>query len=167
MAFLRDYNEMEGSLSANGLRFGIVCARFNDFFVSQLLEGAMDTIVRHGGEAKRVDVARVPGCYDLPLIAQKMAQSCSYDAVIALGAVIQGATPHAALINSEVTKALSQIALATGIPVTYGIINADNIEQAIERSGTKAGNKGADAALAAIEMINLIKSFPTPKRSQK
>jgi 6,7-dimethyl-8-ribityllumazine synthase len=149
----------EGMLQASGLRVGIVCARFNEFFVSKLLDGAVDTVVRHGGDADKIDVAWVPGSYELPFIAAKMARSNNYDAVLALGVVIQGATPHAGYINAEVSKALAQIGLETGVPVAYGLITADNIEQAIERSGTKAGNKGADAALAAIEMANLIKTF--------
>ncbi len=149
----------EGMLQASGLRFGIVCARFNEFFVSKLLDGAVDAIVRHGGDAKKIEAAWVPGSYELPMIAAKMARSGKYDAVMALGVVIQGATPHAGYINAEVSKALAQIGLETGVPVTYGLITADNIEQAIERSGTKAGNKGADAAMAAIEMANLIKGF--------
>ncbi len=149
----------EGMLQASGLRFGIVCARFNEFFVSKLLDGAIDTIVRHGGKAEQIEAAWVPGSYELPFIAAKMARSGNYDAVMALGVVIQGATPHAGYINSEVSKALAQIGLETGVPVTYGLITADNIEQAIERSGTKAGNKGADAAMAAIEMANLLKEF--------
>ena len=149
----------EGMLQASGLRFGIVCARFNEFFVSKLLSGAIDAIVRHGGNAKNIETAWVPGSYEIPLIAAKMAKSGKYDAVLALGVVIQGATPHAGYINNEVAKSLAQIGMETGIPVTYGMITADNIEQAIDRSGTKAGNKGADAAMAAIEMANLIKSM--------
>lgn len=149
----------EGMLQASGLRFGIVCARFNDFFVSKLLEGAIDTIIRHGGDPKSIETAWVPGAYEIPFIAAKMAKSGKYDAVLALGVVIQGATPHAGYINNEVAKSLAQIGMETGIPVTYGMITADTIEQAIERSGTKAGNKGADAAMAAIEMANLIKTL--------
>jgi 6,7-dimethyl-8-ribityllumazine synthase len=150
----------EGGFNAKGLRFGIVCSRFNDFFVSKLLEGAVDTIVRHGGNSDDVEAAWVPGAYELPFMAAQLAKSGRYDAVMALGVVIQGATPHAGYINNEVAKSLAQIGMETGVPVTYGMITADTIEQAIERSGTKAGNKGGDAALAAIEMINLVKSFP-------
>ncbi|MDD2479755.1 MAG: 6,7-dimethyl-8-ribityllumazine synthase [Victivallaceae bacterium] len=149
----------EGMLQASGLRFGVVCARFNDFFVSKLLDGAIDTIVRHGGDPKNIETALVPGAYEIPFIASKMAKSGKYDAVLALGVVIQGATPHAGYINNEVAKALAQIGMETGVPVTYGMVTADNIEQAIERSGSKAGNKGADAAMAAIEMANLIKTL--------
>ena len=150
----------EGMLDARGLKFGIVCARFNDFFVSKLLEGAMDAIVRHGGKAESVSVAYVPGSYEIPFAVKRLLQSeKKFDAVLALGVVIQGATPHAGYINSEVAKSLAQLGLEFGIPVTYGMITADNLEQAIERSGTKAGNKGVDAALAAIEMANLNKAI--------
>ena len=145
----------EGTLDAKGLKFGIVCGRFNDFFVSRLLSGAIDAIVRHGGDAEDVSVAYVPGSYEIPFAVKQMVQKGEFDAVMALGVVIQGATPHASYINSEVAKGLAQIGLESGVPVTYGMITADNLEQAIERSGTKAGNKGVDAALAAIEMANL------------
>ena len=145
----------EGTLDAKGLKFGIVCGRFNDFFVSRLLSGAIDAIVRHGGEAENVSVAYVPGSYEIPFAVKKMVATGKFDAVMALGVVIQGATPHASYINAEVAKGLAQIGLESGVPVTYGMITADNLEQAIERSGTKAGNKGVDAALAAIEMANL------------
>ena len=145
----------EGDLQAGNLKFGLVAARFNDFFVSHLVEGAVDTIVRHGGSADNVTLAWVPGSYEIPFAVKKMLDSKKYDAVIAMGVVIQGATPHAGYINNEVAKSLAQLGMEYGIPVTYGMITADNIEQAIERSGTKAGNKGADAAHAAIEMANL------------
>ena len=145
----------EGTLDAKGLKFGIVCGRFNDFFVSRLLSGAIDAIVRHGGDAEDVSVAYVPGSYEIPFAVKQMVQKGEFDAVMALGGVIQGATPHASYINSDVAKGLAQIGLESGVPVTYGMITADNLEQAIERSGTKAGNKGVDAALAAIEMANL------------
>ena len=145
----------EGTLDAKGLKFGIVCGRFNDFFVSRLLSGAIDAIVRHGGDAEDVSVAYVPGSYEIPFAVKQMVQKGEFNAVMALGVVIQGATPHASYINSEVAKGLAQIGLESGVPVTYGMITADNLEQAIERSGTKAGNKGVDAALAAIEMANL------------
>ena len=149
----------EGNFDAKGLRFGIVCARFNEFFVSKLLSGAMDTLVRHGADAKKVTVAWVPGSYEIPFAVKKLLATGKVDAVLALGVVIQGATPHAGYINAEVSKCLAQLGLESGIPVTYGMITADNLEQAIERSGTKAGNKGADAALAAIEMANLNKAI--------
>jgi len=152
-------NVYEGNLQSEGMKFAIVCGRFNEFFTSKLLGGAVDTIVRHGGSEDNVDVAWVPGCYELPLIAQKMAESGKYDAVIALGVVIQGGTPHADYLNAEVTKGLAQVGLNSKLPVAYGIITANNIEQAIERSGTKAGNKGAEAALSAIVMVSLIKNI--------
>ena len=145
----------EGTLDAKGLKFGIVCGRFNDFFVSRLLSGAVDAIVRHGGDSENISVAYVPGSYEIPFAVKKMVATGKFDAVMALGVVIQGATPHASYINAEVAKGLAQIGLESGVPVTYGMITADNLEQAIERSGTKAGNKGVDAALAAIEMANL------------
>ncbi len=149
----------EGKLDAKGLKFGIVCGRFNEFFVSKLLDGAIDVIVRHGGTPDNISVAWVPGSFELPLVVKKMCETEKYDAVIALGVVIQGATPHASYINAEVSKALAQISQSTGIPAAYGLITADNIEQAIERSGTKAGNKGGDAAICAIEMANLLKTL--------
>ena len=149
----------EGDLQAKGLKFGLVAARFNDFFVSHLVEGAVDTIVRHGGSADDIALAWVPGSYEIPFAVKKMLDSKKYDAIIAMGVVIQGATPHAGYINNEVAKSLAQLGMESGIPVTYGMITADNIEQAIERSGTKAGNKGADAAHAAIEMANLNKQL--------
>ncbi len=152
MANVKTY---EGTLQADGLKFGLVAARFNDFFVSHLVDGAVDTIVRHGGAAENIELAWVPGSYEIPFAVKKMLDSGKYDAIIAMGVVIQGATPHAGYINNEVAKSLAQLGMESGTPVTYGMITADNIEQAIERSGTKAGNKGADAAHAAIEMANL------------
>ena len=149
----------EGALTAQGMKFGIVCARFNDFFVSKLLDGAVDVIVRHGGDADKISVAYVPGSYEIPFAVKKMLATKKFDAVIALGVVIQGATPHAGYINSEVAKGLAQLGLEFGVPVTYGLITADNLDQAVERSGCKAGNKGGDAALAAIEMVNLTRSI--------
>ena len=149
----------EGTLDAKGLKFGIVCGRFNDFFVSRLLSGAIDAIVRHGGDADDVAVAYVPGSYEIPFAVKKMLATGKFDAIIALGVVIQGATAHAGYINSEVSKCLAQLGLESGIPVTYGMITAENLEQAIERSGTKQGNKGVDAMLAAIEMANLNKAI--------
>ena len=149
----------EGALTAQGIKFGIVCARFNDFFVSKLLDGAVDVIVRHGGDAKQIGVAYVPGSYEIPFAVKKLLATGKYDAVIALGVVIQGATPHAGYINSEVAKCLAQLGLESGIPVTYGLITADNLDQAVERSGSKAGNKGGDAARAAIALVNLTRSI--------
>ena len=149
----------EGNLDAKGIKIGIVCARFNDFLVSRLLSGAMDAIVRHGGDAADVAVAYVPGSYEIPFAVKKMVDRKEFDAVVALGVVIQGDTPHASYINAEVAKGLAQIGLESGTPVTYGMITADNLEQAINRSGVKAGNKGVDAALAAIEMVNLSRAI--------
>jgi 6,7-dimethyl-8-ribityllumazine synthase len=148
---------LEGNFKAEGLKIGAVCARFNDFFVNRLLEGAKDTFVRHGGNLEDITVAYVPGSYEIPFAVKKLLQTGKFDAVIALGVVIQGATPHAGYINSEVAKSLCQLGLESGTPVTYGMITAEDIEQAIERSGTKAGNKGVDAMNAAIEMANLSK----------
>ncbi len=152
-------NVFEGTLNANGLKFAITCSRFNAFFVEKLLEGAVDAIVRNGGDVNNIDVAWVPGAYELPFASKKFVETGKYDAVLSLGVVIQGATTHADLLNGEVAKGLCQISLESGVPVTYGLITANNIEQAIERSGTKAGNKGADAALAAIEMANLTREL--------
>ncbi|MCK5845441.1 MAG: 6,7-dimethyl-8-ribityllumazine synthase [Victivallales bacterium] len=152
-------NVFEGDLQAKGLRFAIVCARFNEFFVSKLLDGAVDTIVRHGGKADAVDVAWVPGSYEIPLVAAKLAKTGKYDAIVALGVVIQGATPHASLITAEVNKCLAQISLDNELPVINGVLATTNIEQAIERSGTKAGNRGGTAAATAIEMVNLMKNL--------
>lgn len=148
---------LEGNFKADGLKIGAVCARFNDFFVNRLLEGAKDTFIRHGGKLEDITVAYVPGSYEIPFAVKKLLQTGKFDAVIALGVVIQGATPHAGYINSEVAKSLCQLGLESGTPVTYGMITAEDIEQAIERSGTKAGNKGVDAMNAAIEMANLSK----------
>jgi len=155
----QNYQLLEGDLLANGLKIAIVCSRFNEFFVSKLLGGAVDAIVRHGGKAEDICVAWVPGAYELPFMVKKFLQSGKYDGVAALGVVIQGATPHAGYINAEVSKALGQLSLEFGVPVGYGLVTADNLDQAIERSGTKAGNKGADAAMAVIEMAKLVKKI--------
>jgi 6,7-dimethyl-8-ribityllumazine synthase len=153
-------NVYEGGLEAKGRKFAIACSRFNEFFVGKLLEGALDLLVRSGARAEDIDVAWVPGAMEIPLAAARFAESGRYDAVIALGVVIQGATPHAGQINGEVTKCLAQIGLSAGIPVINGVISANDIEQAIERSGTKAGNRGADAARTAVEMANLLRALP-------
>lgn len=153
----------EGVLTAAGLRFGIVCSRFNEFFTGKLLEGALDCLVRHGAAAKAIEVAWVPGSYEIPLAAKRLAESGRYDAVIALGMVIQGSTSHAQYINAEVSKGLAQISLQTGLPVVYGVVTTETIEQAVERSGTKAGNRGASAAQTAIEMVNLLRALPKAK----
>jgi len=150
---------IEGQLNATGLRFGIVVGRFNSFIVERLLEGALDAIVRHGGEDSAIEVARVPGAFEIPLIAKKMAESGKYHAVICLGAVIRGATPHFDYVASEVSKGIAHVTLDTGIPVAFGVLTTDTIEQAVERAGTKAGNKGFEAAVTAIEAANLLKEL--------
>jgi len=147
---------IQGELIAKGKRFGIVASRFNDFITKKLLEAALDILIRHGAKETEVEVAWVPGSFEMPLIASKMAMSKKYNAIICLGTVIRGATPHFEYIANEVAKGIARINLDTGIPVIFGVITADNIEQAIERAGTKAGNKGKDAALSAIEMVNLL-----------
>lgn len=149
----------EGRLLGKGLKLGLVVSRFNDFFSQKLLEGAKDALIRHGVNEADIDVAWTPGSLEIPLIAQKMAQSKKYDAIICLGAVIRGATPHFDYVAAESAKGIAKISLDTGIPVMNGIITTENLEQAIERSGTKAGNKGFDAAVGAIEMANLLKSL--------
>jgi 6,7-dimethyl-8-ribityllumazine synthase len=152
-------NEISVNLMATGKRFGIVVSRFNDFLTRQLVDGAVDCLVRHGGDRESVTLVWVPGANELPQVAQLLANSGKVDVVIALGAVVQGATPHADLINNQVSKALSDLALRTGIPVINGVVCAGNLEQAIERCGTKAGNKGWNAAQAAIEMANVFAAF--------
>ena len=149
----------EGKLVVDNENFCIVIARFNDFIGSKLLEGAVDTLKRHGVKDENIDVVKVPGAFEIPVIAQKLAQSKKYNAIIALGAVIKGSTPHFDYVSAEVSKGIAQVSLQTGIPVAFGVLTTDNIEQAIERAGTKAGNKGADAAKTAIEMANLIKGL--------
>jgi 6,7-dimethyl-8-ribityllumazine synthase len=150
---------IEGSVIAKGKKFGIVASRFNDFITKELISGCIDTLKRHGGDEDSVIVAWVPGAFEIPLAAQVMAKSRNYDAVICLGTVIRGATPHFEYIASEVSKGIAHISLDSGIPVIFGIITADTIEQAIERAGTKDGNKGRDAAISAIEMSNLISNL--------
>ena len=149
----------EGKLLAEGLKFGIVVSRFNEFVTKRLLEGALDALGRHGAKEEEIAVIRVPGTFEVPLVAQKMASSGKYDAVICLGALIRGATPHFEYIAAEVTKGIAQVGLSTGVPTIFGVITADTIEQAIERAGTKIGNKGFDAAEAAIEMANLLREI--------
>jgi 6,7-dimethyl-8-ribityllumazine synthase len=149
----------EGKLDAAGLRFGIVVGRFNSFISERLLEGALDALVRHGANADTIDVARVPGSFEIPLAAQKMAESGRYDALICLGAVIRGATPHFEYVSAEVSKGVAHVSLKTGIPVAFGVLTTDSIEQAIERAGTKAGNKGFEAATTAIETARLLGSI--------
>jgi 6,7-dimethyl-8-ribityllumazine synthase len=152
-------NYLEGHLVSEGLKYGVVVGRFNEFITSKLLSGALDAFKRHGAGDDEVDVAWVPGVFEIPLIAQKMAESGKYDAVITLGTVIRGSTTHYDYVCNEVAKGVAAINLKTGVPTIFGVVTTENIEQAIERSGTKAGNKGWDAATAAIEMANLNKLF--------
>ena len=147
----------EGMLLGKGLKFGLVVPRFNEFINKKLLEGAQDALLRHGVNEEDIEIAWVPGSFEIPLVAKKLAQTKRYDAVICLGAVIRGGTPHFEYIAAEVTKGIAKVGLDTGLPVIYGIITADTLEQAIERAGTKAGNKGFEAAVSAIEMANLLK----------
>ena len=149
----------EGMLQGKGLKFGLVVARFNEFFTQKLLEGAQDALLRHGVNEEDIEVAWVPGSFEIPLTALKLAQSKRYDAIICLAAVIRGGTPHWEYIAAEATKGIAKVGLETGLPVINGIITTDTLEQAIERSGTKAGNKGFEAAVSAIEMANLIKAI--------
>lgn len=151
--------ELEGNLIGTGLRFGIVVSRFNDFITRPLLEGALGALRMHGVDEKEIEVAWVPGAFEIPLIAQKMASSGKYQAVIALGAVIRGATPHFEYVSGEVAKGVATVSLKTGIPILFGVLTTDTVEQAIERAGTKVGNKGWEAALAAIEMARLCRLF--------
>ncbi len=148
-------NIIEGKFDAKGKKFAIVVSRWNQFVVSKLLEGAIDALARHGAEDANITIAYCPGSFEVPVVVDRMATSKKYDAVIALGAVIRGATPHFDYISAEVTKGIAQVSLKTGLPCVYGILTTDTIEQAIERSGTKAGNKGFDAAMTAIEMVSL------------
>ena len=150
---------IEGKLDGKGLRFGIVIARFNEFISGKLLSGCLDGLNRHGADEKKIDIVWSPGAFELPLLAKKLAQSEKYDAVICLGAIIRGATPHFDYVAAEVAKGIANVSIDTGMPVIFGVLTTDNIEQAIERAGTKGGNKGFDAALAAIEMAHLMKEI--------
>lgn len=149
----------EGKLNASSLRFAIIASRFNDFIVGRLINGAMDALLRHGTDEKKIDLIKVPGAFEIPLAAKKAAKSERYDAVICLGAVIRGSTPHFEYVAAEVTKGISAIGLELELPIVFGILTTDNIEQAIERAGSKSGNKGSDAAVCAIEMVNLLKQL--------
>ena len=149
----------EGKLLGEGLRFGLVVSRFNEFITKKLLEGAQDALLRHGVREADIEIAWTPGSFEIPLIAKKLAQTKKYDAVICLAAVVRGGTPHFEYIAAEVTKGIAKVGLDTGLPVIYGIITADTLEQAIERAGTKEGNKGFEAAVSAIEMANLVRSM--------
>jgi 6,7-dimethyl-8-ribityllumazine synthase len=147
---------VEGSLVVEGARFGIVVGRFNSFVVESLLEGTLDTLRRHGAKDKDIEIVRVPGAFEIPLVAKRMAAAGKYDAIIALGAVIRGGTPHFEYVAGECTKGLATVMMEHDIPVAFGVLTVDTIEQAIERAGTKAGNKGVEATLSAIEMVNLM-----------
>ena len=150
---------IEGNLRADGKKFGVVISRFNSFISEKLLEGALDSLIRSGATESDIDVVRVPGAFEIPLIAQKFAASQKYDAIICLGVVIRGATPHFDVVVNEVSKGTAQVGLESGVPVLFGVLTTETIEQAIERAGTKAGNKGAEVAIAAIEMANLVEAL--------
>jgi len=149
----------EGELQAKGLRFAIIVSRFNDFITNKLLDGAIDALLRHGATEQDIEIIKVPGSFEIPLTAKKIAEKKTHDAIICLGTIIRGATPHFEYIASEVAKGIAIVSLETGIPVTFGVITADTIEQAVERAGTKSGNKGWDASLVAIEMAQLLKKL--------
>jgi 6,7-dimethyl-8-ribityllumazine synthase len=155
----------EGKLLGEGLRFGVIVSRFNEFITAKLLDGAQDALLRHGVKEEDVEIAWTPGCFEIPLIAKKMTQGGRYNALVCLGAVIRGGTPHFEYIAAEVTKGIGKVSLETGVPVINGVITADTLEQAIERAGTKMGNKGFIAAASAIEIANLISSLERPKAS--
>ncbi|MBI5188167.1 MAG: 6,7-dimethyl-8-ribityllumazine synthase [Nitrospirae bacterium] len=150
---------IEGELQAKGLKFGIIVSRFNDFITSKLLDGAMDALLRHGAKEEDVVVVRVPGSFEIPMVARKMALKGTYNAIICLGTIIRGATPHFEYIAAEVSKGIASASMETSVPVAFGIITSDTIEQAVERAGTKSGNKGWDAAITAIEMAQLLKKL--------
>lgn len=150
---------IEGNLDAKGLSFGIVVSRFNSFICERLLEGAIDALVRHGASDADITVARIPGAFEIPLAAKTMAASKKFDAVICLGAVIRGSTPHFEYVSSEVSKGVASVSLESGVPVAFGVLTTDTIEQAVERAGTKAGNKGFEAAVTAIETVNVLKAL--------
>jgi len=150
---------IEGNLEAAGFKFALVVSRFNSFICDRLLEGALDTLLRHGAVDENLTVVKVPGAFEIPLAAQKLARSGTYDALICLGAVIRGGTPHFEYVSAEVSKGVASVSLESGVPVSFGVLTTDSVEQAIERAGTKAGNKGSEAAMGAIEMVNLCRSL--------
>jgi len=156
---MQNVKSIEGELIARGARFGIVLGRFNGFIGERLLEGALDTLIRHGAEASQIEVVRVPGAFEIPLTLKVLAAGKQYDALLALGAVIRGSTPHFDYVAGECAKGLAQVMMEYELPVAFGVLTVDTIEQAIERAGTKAGNKGVDAALTVIEMVNLLKKL--------
>ena len=150
---------IEGKIVAKGMKFGIVASRFNDFICGRLIEGTIDALMRAGAEEKDIAIYKVPGSFELPLTAKKLAKGARFDAIICLGAIIRGATPHFEYISAEVSKGIASVGLETGVPVIFGVLTTDTIEQAIERAGTKSGNKGADAAMTAIEIVDLFKKI--------
>jgi 6,7-dimethyl-8-ribityllumazine synthase len=150
---------IEGELQAKGLKFCVIVSRFNDFITSKLLDGARDALLRHGAKEDDIDVIKVPGSFEIPMVAKKMALKGTYNAIICLGTIIRGATPHFEYIAAEVSKGIASVSIETGVPVAFGVITSDTIEQAIERAGTKSGNKGWDAAISAIEMVQLLKKI--------
>lgn len=152
-------NIIEGKLNAEGFKFGVIVSRFNSFICDRLVEGALDTLIRHGASDENIDIVRVPGAFEIPMAAKKAVATGRYDALICLGAVIRGSTPHFDYVCAEVSKGVASVSLDSGLPVAFGVITTDSIEQAIERAGTKAGNKGVDAAMTAIEMVNLFKTI--------
>ncbi|MBI3575059.1 MAG: 6,7-dimethyl-8-ribityllumazine synthase [Gammaproteobacteria bacterium] len=156
---MTDVKNIDGDLTARGTRFGVAVARFNSFISERLLEGALDALTRHGADAANIEVVRVPGAFEMPLVLKAMAESKKYDALIALGCVIRGETPHFEYVAGECVKGVAQIGMQYSLPVGFGVLTVDTIEQAIERAGAKAGNKGADAALTVIEMVNLLKKL--------
>lgn len=153
-------NVIEGQLIAKGMRFAIIASRFNEFISSKLMEGAIDALVRHDASKKDITVCWVPGAFEMPVVAKKLAVTGAYDAIICVGAVIRGATSHFDYVANEVSKGIASVSLDTGVPISFGVLTTDNIEQAIERAGTKAGNKGFESAMAAIEMVSLFKEIP-------
>ncbi|MGE4545876.1 MAG: 6,7-dimethyl-8-ribityllumazine synthase [Pedobacter sp.] len=152
-------NIIEGKLNAEGFKFGVIVSRFNSFICDRLVEGALDTLIRHGASDDNIDIVRVPGAFEIPMAAKRAVATGRYDALICLGAVIRGSTPHFDYVCAEVSKGVASVSLDSGLPVAFGVITTDSIEQAIERAGTKAGNKGVDAAMTAIEMVNLFKTI--------
>ena len=150
---------LEGKISAEGLRFAIIVSRFNDFISSKLVEGAMDALNRHGASEEKISLVKVPGSFEIPLVAKRLAETGKFDGIICLGAVIRGATPHFDYVAAEVSKGIATVALETKTPVTFGVLTTDSLEQAIERAGAKSGNKGWDAAMAAMEMVNLLREL--------
>ncbi|MFH1480147.1 MAG: 6,7-dimethyl-8-ribityllumazine synthase [Pseudomonadota bacterium] len=154
------HRTIEGRISAEGFRFALVVSRFNDFITGRLVEGALDALMRHGASEEQISIIKVPGAFEIPLAAKKLAESGQYNAVICLGAVIRGSTPHFDYVAAEVSKGIATVGLETKVPITFGVLTTDSLEQAIERAGSKAGNKGWDAALAAMEMANLFNQLP-------